>query len=216
MPNEYKPVNVCNGEYKFHAFPDAWLRQVDDEKFIMSLQYYHYKDIYPSERPVYYYNEDRFSTYEKLTGFSIENTDEDVEHVQLALEEFQEHFENKFQTLDKKDFITTPFRELEVDEEDDENKISLSDYDNSDILVNNELEFSYSCQWENYELSVWGMGELYVVADKNKHEIISFVYDDTLSLQEGDGDTAVYLLNEKDLIVVNNGDVSSIVFIKKN
>ncbi len=209
MSDEYNPVNVSDGEYKIHPFPDAWLYQVDDEKMIMSIRDHCDDYDYPSERPVYYYKEEKFTTYEKLKGFSTENSSEE------QIEQFQEDFENHFQNIDEKDKFTIQCEELELNED---NKQSLNDYVNilSNILSDiSKLEFSYSCQWDKYELSVWEMGELYVVVDKDKNEIISFIYDESTTLQEGDGSTEVYLLNEKDLIVVNNGDVSSLVFFKK-
>jgi len=54
----------------------------------------------------------------------------------------------------------------------------------------------------------------YVIRDESNGTILATLESPDSSLQIGDGETEIYLLNEKDIIVCNNGDVSSVVFIR--
>jgi hypothetical protein len=63
-----------------------------------------------------------------------------------------------------------------------------------------------------YTLKSWGSMLFTVINEKD--ELVSWHYDNSLKLQEGDSCTSIYLLEDKHLIISNYGDVSSVIFIE--
>jgi hypothetical protein len=57
-------------------------------------------------------------------------------------------------------------------------------------------------------------GVLIIISDAITKNIKNMLYAPDTSLQDGDGGTYIYLLNGKHLLVFNDGDVSSTIFIK--
>lgn len=73
----------------------------------------------------------------------------------------------------------------------------------------------YQCVFNNSKLTVIDY-VLYVVSDADTNNIKNILYAPDTSLQEGDGDTEVFLLNNKHLLIYNCGDVESVLFIKND
>ena len=75
-------------------------------------------------------------------------------------------------------------------------------------------------KWKDYRLDIWSwypshtcMNMAYVVSDQPSNKITSVLLCDE-SLQLGDCETYIYLINDKHILVYNAGDVWSTVVIK--
>lgn len=53
-----------------------------------------------------------------------------------------------------------------------------------------------------------------IISDTIAKNIKNMLYAPDTTLQDGDAGTCIYLLNDKNLLVVNGGDVNSVVVIK--
>jgi hypothetical protein len=93
-------------------------------------------------------------------------------------------------------------------------------FDNNNDFLIKALGCSRSVHWNGFDICIghyennvgqYINGIIYVVARNNN--IISCFIDESNTYQEGDGHTCYYL-NGDDLIIVNDGDVSSVVVIK--
>lgn len=90
---------------------------------------------------------------------------------------------------------------------------NLNDFPELDIIDTSPLSKyckSYtSCHWGSQTLSIWN-SIVYIVSDDTK-KIISVLVAPRYDLQTGDLKTNIYLIDDKDIIVWNKGDVWSLV-----
>ncbi len=137
---------------------------------------------------------------------------------------------NELLELRNKDMGSLSKDDDEVDEEELEEYIpELFDWfldDNTVKEITNLREISKYVDYDetysipgNRSLCIQASGSYsdcitYVVRDENTGTVLATLESPDFSLQIGDGETIIYALNEKDIIVCNNGDISSVVFIR--
>ena len=84
---------------------------------------------------------------------------------------------------------------------------------NYDVLyLDGCKNLEYSCKWKNGMTFDMNLDVTYRI--KKNGKILSEFFDNVTYFQMGDEDTTIYLYDDKDLIIVNEGDVESMVIIK--
>lgn len=86
----------------------------------------------------------------------------------------------------------------------------FEEYAKSTYFLIDDYNPQYSVEWDDYKRYQCN-STLYFIVKNNK--VISLLYDESTSLQSGDGSTKVYRI-EDDILICNCGDVASVVFIK--
>lgn len=107
-------------------------------------------------------------------------------------------------------FIDTPFSDCYNNFDDPKFDNILSDEAYASYFRRyNRLYYYY---FDNYRLDIW-FDKLYIISDENCN-IINILYAPDYRLQMGDNGTKVRFINEKMIVIENNGDVWSVVVIK--
>jgi hypothetical protein len=78
---------------------------------------------------------------------------------------------------------------------------------------NESLVWNNICIFGRYKLTSWN-SRYYIISDKITNDIISILDAPKSDLQKGDHRILYYLINNKDLLVWNDGDVYSVVYIQ--
>ncbi len=134
------------------------------------------------------------------------NNEEDTPYVALDGREF--YVNDWWEGKEKPSFV----KEIEfIKYSGDKDGSHLASFDNFPQQFTNILNEYYGmCKWNGIEIHLfWG---LYLVTVGNK--VIDYLNDDESNYQIGDACTLIYIINDKDLIIFNGGDVDSIIIIK--
>jgi hypothetical protein len=77
---------------------------------------------------------------------------------------------------------------------------------------NSKPRCNWKCQWGQYEFSMWD-SRFYILCDAETRQIFNILYAPNYELQLGDDKTIAYLVNNKHLLVWNDGDVYSTIYV---
>lgn len=81
------------------------------------------------------------------------------------------------------------------------------------IELGENYEYYYEYNFNNSKLTVFG-SVLYIISNIDTGSVTNILFAPDYSLQMGDCDTHLYLLNNRHLLIQNAGDVNSAIFIK--
>ena len=74
-------------------------------------------------------------------------------------------------------------------------------------------DYVESYEWDHYTLDIWH-SLIYIIADTDSGNILSVLYAPECELQTGDCGTTVRIINDKMMMIENDGDVWSVVIVK--
>lgn len=215
-------LKVSHKDYEFYSFPDASICDIDDEKIKLFITYYNNKEnsIRYRSDSILLFNHNKIAEisideYKEIISKYIEKYFiKDISSLILNLcsLEYDEDYNQpcKYEILHKQKFDYWEKYCRDLSEE------KWSDDVDKYIPVNIKIyKLTYICEWsynnKEYELMCWDGGNLYTITNNDK--LVSFIYDPSTSLQCGDCGTDVYII-DTDILICNNGDVSSVVYIQ--
>jgi hypothetical protein len=91
-------------------------------------------------------------------------------------------------------------------------KLGVYDSELKSLHLEDYCLYGFTCEWID-GLSLVHDTNNYII--KRGDDVVSILYDTQCHYQLGDGDTCVYLWKNKHIVVQNNGDISSVVIIKR-
>lgn len=145
------------------------------------------------------------TTYGKVEKYDIPIlSDDSSKNIRYELYPFEQTCEIPLNGLDMHD---NDLKQLEFKFIDYEVKIID---ERIEKISDKDTYLTGKCEWKD-EFVLWIIDGTYAIEKNN--QIISMFIDEKAVYQLGDGSTECFLYNNKDLIIVNDGDVSSVVVV---
>ncbi len=186
-------------QFKFIAYPDAFISSINNGLINIEINDFN-QDCQPQIKIGIDFNGNEIT---KL--FSPDIDDDEYEN-----------WEETDTLYNHSKDIPNQFVELEINEDDhplmlNETYINYNDF--HELEEYNEVEMNWNCSWDNFTISFWD--NVYIVSN-SENKILSILIAPETDLQSGDGSITVYLLNNKHILIWNDGDVMSMILIKHN